>query len=409
MITLNNKKILLIITGGIAAYKSLELIRLIKKTGGMVKCILTKGGAEFITPLSVASLSGEKCYVDLFDLTDETEMGHIQLSRWADLIVVAPCSADFMAKMAHGMANDLASTCILASNKPVMIAPAMNPMMWDNPATQDNLQTLTNRGTHIIHPESGEMACGETGAGRMVEAEELLNHIETFLFQNQPLQGKTAIVTSGPTYEPIDPVRFIGNRSSGKQGHAIATSLAQHGADVTLISGPTTLPDPEGVKIIHVETARDMYDTVHNALPADIAVCAAAVSDYGVVAKPQKHKKSQGDLHLDLTDNPDILHAIATHKNRPDVVIGFAAETENLVKNAKEKLLKKQCDAIVANLVGQTDNPVFGTDHTSIHWVTKSGDEPYKNISKSDVADIVVSKIVDYFIMTMTNKEESAA
>ena len=391
---LQNKKILLIISGGIAAYKSLELIRLIKNSGGELKCILTQGGSQFITPLSVASLSGEKCYTNLWDLTDETKMGHIQLSRWADVVVVAPASADIIAKMAHGMANDLATTCLLASDKPVMVAPAMNPMMWQNAATQDNIQTIKNRKIHIIEPASGDMACGETGQGRMVEAEDILKEIENFLFANAPLKGKTAIVTSGPTFEPIDPVRYIGNRSSGKQGHAIACALRDAGASVTLVSGPTALPTPTGMTVIPVETAKQMMAAVETALPADIAVCAAAVADYGVQAYDKKQKKSDGKLDIYLTDNPDILKTLSTHKNRPAIVIGFAAETESTVKNAKEKLLTKGCDAIIANEVGS--DKVFGQDFTSASWISKKEEETYHNISKTDLAEIITNKITQY-------------
>lgn len=395
--TLKNKRILLIISGGIAAYKSLELIRLIKKDGGQVRCILTQGGSQFVTPLSISALSGEKCYTDLWNLTDEAEMGHIRLSREADIVVVAPASADIMAKMAHGMANDLATTTLLATNKPVMVAPAMNPEMWANPATQDNLQTLTNRNIHIIHPADGSMACGETGTGRMVEANDIYTHISNFFNNDKLLSGKSAIVTAGPTFEPIDPVRYIGNRSSGKQGYAIAQSLVDNGADVTLISGPTSLLVPQGMTVIQVETALEMMAAVETALPADIAICAAAVADYGVKMHQQKQKKSGGKLDIQLTDNPDILQAISTHKNRPDYVVGFAAETENVIENAKAKLLKKQCDAIVANQVGATENPVFGADHTSVHWVTKTGEESHNSLLKSDVADMITKKLISHF------------
>jgi len=389
---LSNKKILLIISGGIAAYKALELIRLITKNGGQVKCILTKGGAEFVTPLSVSALSNQKCYTDLWNIDDEMEMGHIQLSRWADLVVVAPASADLMAKMAHGLANDLASTCLLASDKSIMIAPAMNPMMLQNAATQDNLKTLHKRGVHVIDPARGDMACGETGQGRMVEAEEILSAIHAFFTQNQPLRGQTAIVTSGPTYEPIDPVRFIGNRSSGKQGHAMACALRDAGADVTLVTGPTALPPPEGMTVIHVETATQMMQAVEQCLPVTIAICAAAVADYGVEKHPQKQKKSDGALEIHLTENPDILKTLSNHDKRPDIVIGFAAETENVIDNAREKLVRKGCDAIIANQVG--DDAVFGQDHTSALWISNKGEtEEWQNISKTDLAKAIIEKI----------------
>ena len=285
---LENKKILLIISGGIAAYKSLELIRLIRKSGGDVKVVLTKGGSQFVTPLSVASLSENKVYTDLWSLTDETEMGHIRLSRENDLIVIAPASADLMAKMAHGLANDLASTTLLASDKPILIAPAMNPMMWSHPATQDNISTLKERGVSMIGPDQGSMACGETGTGRMSEPEVIFDSIKDFFF-DQPLKGRKAIVTAGPTYEPLDPVRFLGNRSSGKQGYAIASALSRAGADVTLISGPTHLASPEGVNTLRIETAQDMLKSAIETLPADICICAAAVSDW-TAAEPQGQK-----------------------------------------------------------------------------------------------------------------------
>ncbi len=416
--SLDNKRILLIISGGIAAYKSLELIRLIKKSGGAIKCILTNGGAQFVTPLSISALSNEKCYTDLWSIDDEMDMGHIQLSRWADMVVVAPASADIMAKMAHGMANDLATTCLLASNKPIMVAPAMNPMMWDNAATQENIATLTKRDIHVINPNCGDMACGETGQGRMVEASEILKEIARHCekatadeaiqnVDNGPglprslhslamtgnLNGKHAIVTSGPTHEPIDPVRYIGNRSSGKQGHAIACALRDAGATVTLISGPTALSDPDGMTVTHVETAQQMMDAVETALPVDIAVCAAAVADYGVQAYDTKQKKSDGVLDIKLTDNPDILKTLSTHSNRPEIVIGFAAETDDVVKNAKEKILRKGCDIIIANEVGT--GKVFAQDTTSAHWISKTETNAYPDITKAELATIIVQNISD--------------
>ena len=404
---LNNKKILLIISGGIAAYKSLDLIRQIKKAGADVQCALTKAGAEFVTPLSVSALSENKCYMDLWNLTDESEMGHIRLSREADLVIVAPATANIIAKMTHGMADDLATTTLLATNKPVMVAPAMNPCMWDNQATQDNIETLRMRGMTILDPQTGEMACGETGQGRMVEPDDIMNAINDFFFQNKPLAGKRALVTSGPTFEPIDPVRFIGNRSSGKQGHAIACALRDQGANVTLVSGPTTaLPDPDGLNIIHVETAAEMMRACDG--DYDIAVCAAAVADYGVKQHTQKQKKSNGALDIELTENPDILQTISTSQNRPSIVIGFAAETENLIQHAKEKLLKKSCDAIVANMVGDKNNPVFGTDTTSIHWITKSVNEVHENLSKSDVATILTDKIIEIMSEKAQEKDKAA-
>ena len=391
---LEHKNILLIISGGIAAYKSLELIRLLKKSGARIRCILTQGGSQFITPLSVSSLSGEKCYTDLWSLTDEAEMGHIRLAREADLVVIAPASADIIAKIAHGMANDLATTTLLASNSPVMLAPAMNPHMWSNAATRENVATLKKRGFQILSPNSGEMACGETGEGRMIEAAEILQSISDFFSKNKPLAGKKAIVTSGPTYEPIDPVRFIGNRSSGKQGNAIAIALRDAGASVTLVSGPTALPQPESMTFIQVETANQMNEAVQNALPADIAVCAAAVADYGVNAHFSKQKKKDGPLKIDMTENPDILANICNHRQRPEIVIGFAAETDHLIENAKQKLFKKGCDVIIANQVGNADKPVFGEDSTSVYWITKTEEETYNNFSKQEVASILLQKIL---------------
>lgn len=391
---LEHKNILLIISGGIAAYKSLELIRLLKKSGARIRCILTQGGSQFITPLSVSSLSGEKCYTDLWSLTDEAEMGHIRLAREADFVVIAPASADIIAKIAHGMANDLATTTLLASNSPVMLAPAMNPHMWSNAATRENVATLKKRGFQILSPNNGEMACGETGEGRMIEAAEILQSISDFFSKNKPLAGKKAIVTSGPTYEPIDPVRFIGNRSSGKQGHAIAIALRDAGASVTLVSGPTALPQPESMSVIQVETANQMNKAVQNALPADIAVCAAAVADYGVNAHSSKQKKKDGPLKIDMTENPDILANICNHRQRPEIVIGFAAETDHLIENAKQKLFKKGCDVIIANQVGHADKPVFGEDSTSVYWITKTEEETYNNFSKQEVASILLQKIL---------------
>lgn len=399
---LNNKKILLIISGGIAAYKSLELIRLLKKNGADVKCILTKAGEQFVTPLSVASLSQEKVYTDLWSLTDETEMGHIRLSRECDLIVVAPASADIMAKAAHGLANDLASTTLLASNAPTLFAPAMNPEMWNSAATQANINTLKERGYLFSGPASGEMACGETGLGRMNEPDIILKDIISF-FSDAPLAGRKAIVTSGPTYEPIDPVRFLGNRSSGKQGHALATALHNAGADVTLISGPTHLDSPTGVKTVHIETAQEMLEACKNALPADIAVCAAAVSDWTPLKKQNnkiKKKNASDAPELKLTQNPDILRAIASHDTmRPELVIGFAAETEDLENNASKKLTSKGCDWIIANEVGMNEEgheKAFGSDENQIYLLSHNGIEKWKRTSKTQIAQQLVQNIIKH-------------
>ena len=396
---LKDKKILLIISGGIAAYKTLDLIRLIKKNNGDVQCILTKGGKQFVTPLSVSSLAQSKVYSDLWSLTDETEMGHIRLSRENDLIVVAPASADLLAKMAHGLADDLASTTLLASNKPVLVAPAMNPEMWENKATQDNIQTLNERGIQMVGPEKGDMACGETGIGRMSEPEDIFDAIKDFFFE-QPLKDVKALVTSGPTYEPLDPVRFIGNRSSGKQGHAIAVALRNAGADVTLVSGPTNLPDLQGVKTIRIETAQQMLRACNDVLPADVAICTAAVSDW-TPENPQNQKikkTNDNDVpNIKFVQNPDILKTISKQSNkRPQLVIGFAAETQNLEQNAKEKLKKKGCDWILANEVGIDETGVektFGSDQNQIYFISQDKSERWDKASKDDVARTLVERI----------------
>jgi phosphopantothenoylcysteine decarboxylase/phosphopantothenate--cysteine ligase len=397
---LNNKRILLIISGGIAAYKALELIRLLKKDGASVRCILTKGGEQFITPLSVASLSGEQVYTDLWSLKDETEMGHIRLSREADLVVVAPASADIIAKMAHGMANDLATTTLLATDKPVMVAPAMNQMMWTNAATQDNVKTLQSRGIAIVGPGSGEMACGETGEGRLIEPEDILAAISDFFFKDKPLAGLKALITAGPTHEPIDPIRFIGNRSSGKQGYAIARHLRDLGADVTLVSGPVNLAPPEGVKTIRIQTAKEMLAASMDALPADIAICTAAVADWGVDnPSDSKLKKDQtgSPPALNLSKNPDILASLsALPSNRPNLVVGFAAETDNVLENAKAKLASKGCDFVVANPVNTT-NPVFGSDHNQVYFLSSGKTEEWPRASKDDVARQLCGEIVSFF------------
>lgn len=394
---LTGKRILLIISGGIAAYKSLELIRGLKKSGASVRCILTQGGAHFVTPLSVSALAEEQVYTDLWSLKDESEMGHIRLSREADLVVVAPASANIMAQMAHGLAEDLASTTLLATNRPVMIAPAMNPMMWQHAATQENLNTLKSRGIIILDPADGDMACGETGTGRMREPEEILLAVTKYFQDHKPLAGLKAIVTSGPTHEPIDPVRFIGNRSSGKQGHAIASSLASAGASVTLISGPVSLPNPQGVKVISVQTAQEMLAACENTLPADIAICAAAVSDWRVEnTSSQKIKKGtdKSPPPLQFIENPDILATLSTHKNRPALVIGFAAETQDLLKNAAEKRTKKSCDWILANDVS---NGVFGEDENQVTLVTQNGYAEWPKATKENIARDITQEIINHF------------
>ena len=367
--SLEGKRVLLVIGGGIAAYKCLELIRLISKAGGAVRCILTRAGEEFITPLSAASLSGDKVYTDLFSLTDEAEMGHIELSRDADLLVVAPATADLLAKMASGLCNDLASTTLLATDKPVLAVPAMNVRMWLHAATQRNVARLSADGVQFLGPNEGDMACGEFGPGRMAEPQEILGAITNFMERgkttpDQALKGRKIIVTSGPTRESIDPVRYIANRSSGAQGHAIASALARRGADVVLISGPVAIADPQDVRTIHVESAKEMLNACEDELPADAAIFVAAVSDWGIAApvKQKIKKKSSSDVpDLQLIQNPDILAKIAgLAKNRPDLVIGFAAETENMVANANAKRERKKCDWIVANDVSPEDG-VLGT------------------------------------------------
>lgn len=395
---LNGKKVLLIIAGGIAAYKCLELIRLIKKHGGDVNVVLTGSGEQFVTPLSIASLTGNKVYTDLFSLTDETEMGHIELSRAADLLVVAPATADMLARMANGLASDLATTALLATDKQVIVAPAMNVRMWQHAATQRNLETLARDGIATVGPNEGEMACGEYGPGRMAEPQEILDAIVDRINRPEkplttttagPLAGKTVLITAGPTHEPIDPVRYIANRSSGRQGYALAQAAFDLGARVILVSGPVNLPLPEGVEVLPVETASDMLAACQEELPVDIAIFAAAVADWRVrEAAGQKMKKAKKSEvpELDLVQNPDILRTIATAKsNRPQLVVGFAAETENLIENAKCKLAAKGCDLIVANDVGQGSD-VMGGARNTVHIVSKKSIENWPEMSKEQVA-----------------------
>ena len=393
---LAGKRILLVISGGIAAYKSLELIRRLRERGVSVRAILTRGGAEFVTPLSVAALSENKVYQDLFSLTDESEMGHIRLSREADLVVVAPASADLIARMAHGIADDLASTALLATDKAVLIAPAMNTMMWENAATQANVGTLKSRGIRQVGPNAGDLACGEVGGGRMAEPMEIVAAIENYFGTAAPLSGRRAIVTSGPTFEAIDPVRFIGNRSSGKQGHAIAAALARRGASTILVSGPTGEPDPAGVEVKHIESAEQMLAACRAALPADIAVCAAAVADWRPAKMAdRKIKKAASDpAPIALLRNPDILATLAAAGNqRPRLVVGFAAETEDLIANAKKKLAAKGCDFIVANDVS-TGTGTFGGAENTVHLVGKDSVESWPRLTKQDVAERLVDTIV---------------
>ena len=396
--SMNGKRILLIISGGIAAYKSLELIRELKRRRYAVRCVLTRGGAQFVTPLSLSALSEDKVYQDIFSLTDEAEMGHIQLSRNADLLVVVPASADILAKMAQGLASDLAPTVLLATDKPVMAVPAMNVRMWEHAATQANVATLGSRGVRMLGPVDGDMACGEFGPGRMIEPVQVADAIDAHFTTSQPLAGKRALVTSGPTHEPIDPVRYIANRSSGKQGHAIAAALARLGAETVLVSGPTSLADPAGVKVHHVETASEMLEACRAALPADIAVCAAAVADWRVANRQdEKVKKTDGAAvpALELTPNPDILAELsAPGKQRPPLVIGFAAETENVIDNATAKRARKGCDWILANDVSPATG-TFGGDRNSVHLIDAAGVESWPALAKTDVADRLADRIAD--------------
>jgi phosphopantothenoylcysteine decarboxylase/phosphopantothenate--cysteine ligase len=389
-------RILLIIGGGIAAYKSLDLIRRLKERGAAVRAILTAAAQEFITPLSAGALTGGKVFTDLFDPDSELDVGHIRLAREADLVVVAPTTADLMAKMAGGHVDDLASAVLLATDRKILIAPAMNPRMWQHRATQRNLAQLKADGVAVVGPNVGEMAeAGEAGVGRMAEPLEIVAAAEALLRRGRALAGKRVIVTSGPTHEPIDPVRYIANRSSGKQGHAIAAAAAAAGADVTLISGPVHVPDPFGVKVVKVETAQQMLRAVETALPADIAIFAAAVADWRAAeTRQEKIKKTGKDVpELRLAENPDILSAVAHDASRrPKLVIGFAAETQNIIENAKEKLARKGCDWIVANDVSP-DSGVMGGDTNTIHIVTRNKVESFPPRSKDEVAAALIDRI----------------
>ncbi len=390
---MTGKRILLIVGGGIAAYKSLELVRLLRRGGYEVRAVLTDAGAQFVTPLSLAALTENAVYTDLFSLKDETEMGHIQLSRQADLVVVCPATADLLARMAAGLANDLATTLLLATDKPVLAAPAMNVRMWRHAATVRNVARLRADGVTVLEPDEGEMACGEYGPGRLPEPPAILAAIEAALGDG-PLKGKRALVTAGPTHEPIDPVRYIANRSSGKQGFAIAEALARLGAEVTLVSGPVALPTPAGVRRVDVETAREMAEAVEASLPADVAVMVAAVADWGVAASPVKLKKAAGAPALAFSANPDILAAIAKpgRPGRPRLVIGFAAETGDPIAGAKAKLASKGADWIVANDVS---GDVMGGDANTVSVVRVDGVETWPTASKTDVAARLARKIAD--------------
>jgi phosphopantothenoylcysteine decarboxylase/phosphopantothenate--cysteine ligase len=399
---LAGKNILLIISGGIAAYKSLDLIRRIRERGALVTPVMTKAAAEFVTPLSVSALAGEKVYQDLFDLTTESDMGHIQLSRSADLIVVAPASADLMAKMTNGMANDLASTLLLATDTPVLIAPAMNVRMWNHPATQRNLAQLNADGIMTVGPNPGDMACGEYGPGRMSEPLEIVDAIAAH-FSPRPLAGHKVLVTSGPTHEPIDPVRYIANRSSGAQGTAIAAALRDLGADVRFVTGPADVPPPNGVHVIHVESAQDMFDAVKANLDVTCAIFAAAVADWRVQnASGSKIKKQNGALpDLSLSENPDILAHVAQLASnvRPPLVIGFAAETDDVIENATAKRARKGCDWIVANDVSP-ETGIMGGNENQIILVTDTGTDQWPRISKDAVATKLAERITDKILGT---------
>ncbi len=392
-----SKRILLIIGGGIAAFKSLDLIRRLRERGMAVTPVLSRAAEEFVTPLSVSALAGNKVYRDLFDLTDEAEMGHIELSRAADLVVVAPATADLMAKMAGGHANDLASTLLMATDKRVLMAPSMNVRMWDHPATQRNLATLTSDSILSVGPNEGDMACGEYGPGRMAEPLEIADAIETAL-KDGPLKGRHVLVTSGPTHEPIDPVRYIANRSSGTQGTAIANALVALGADVTFVTGPARAQDPQGANIVRVETAQQMLEATEAALPADAAVFAAAVADWRVrEASESKIKKTaKGGLPtLSFDENPDILATVSQlKKDRPALVVGFAAETDNVLKHAQEKLARKGCDWIVVNDVSPETGIMGGTDN-DVRVINQSGVENWPRMSKTDVGKKLAAAIAD--------------
>jgi len=405
-----DKRILLIIGGGIAAYKSLFLIRVLAKRGIATRVIITRGGTEFVTPLSAGALSGDKVYSDLWDLTDEAEMGHIELSRSADLVVVAPATADIMAKAVHGIANDLATTTLLATDKRVLYAPAMNVRMWEAESTQRNLKTLKKDGALFIGPDAGAMACGEFGEGRMAEPEDIADAIDAALSGittldglkgPKPLKGKSALITAGPTREPIDPVRYLSNHSSGKQGYAIASALANLGADVTLVSGPVSIRPPSNVNLVKIETAREMLRACEAALPSDVFVSVAAVADWRPTGVSDCKIKKDGKAvpPLMLEENPDILKTLSTSKKRPNLVVGFAAETNDVIEHATAKRLRKTCDWIVANDVSG-DGPagnVMGGDYNKMILVTDAGADEWPRLSKADSAKRLAAKIAEHF------------
>ena len=387
------KRVLLIVGGGIAAYKACELIRLLRKRGLAVRCVLTEGASHFVTPMTLAALSEDQVYTSLWDLKDEAEMGHIQLSRQADLIVIAPATADLLARMAAGLADDLATTLLLATDTPVLAAPAMNVRMWQHAATRRNVAQLRADGITILDPDEGAMACGEYGPGRLPEPEAIANAIDRALAPSAgPLAGRHVLVTAGPTHEAIDPVRYIANRSSGRQGFAIAGALADLGAKVTLVAGPVTLPTPRGVDRINVVSAQEMADAAFAALPADAAIMVAAVADWRVAAAPQKVKKGETPPALTLTENVDILATVARHPQRPRLVVGFAAETERVVEQAVAKRLRKNADWIVANDVS---GDVFGGDANTVHLVTAYGTEHWERLPKAEVARRLALRVAE--------------
>jgi len=400
---MKGKRILLIVGGGIAAYKSLDLVRRLRERGAEVRAVLTKAGSQFVTPLSLASLTGNPVHMDLFSLTEEAQMGHIELSRAVDLVVIAPATADLLAKAANGHADDLASTLLLATDKRVLAAPAMNLRMWLHPATQRNVTQLAKDGMLSVGPADGAMACGEFGPGRMSEVLDIVVAIEAALTKDTliplgakcgPLSGKRVVITSGPTHEPIDPVRYIANRSSGKQGHAIAQAAAKAGADVVLVSGPVAIPDPQGVKVLHVESAREMLAAVESALPADIFIGAAAVADWrvGTAVQEKLKKGASGPPSLGLVENPDILATVASQANRPQLVVGFAAETQMVIDHARAKLTRKKCDLIIANDVSPATG-VMGGDANTVHLVSLQGVESWPILPKDEVAQRLVADL----------------
>ena len=395
---LSGKRILLIVTGGIAAYKCPEMVRELRERGANVRCVMTEAAKQFVTPMALGAVSEDKVFDDLFSLTDEHEMSHILLSRDADVLLVAPATADMLAKMVQGRADDLASTVLLATDKPVLAASAMNVRMWEHVATRANVNTLRRRGVTMIGPVEGDMACGEYGMGRMSDPIEITAALEDFFCAEKPLAGRHALVTSGPTYEPIDPVRYIANRSSGKQGHAIATALSALGARTTLVAGPTRLDDPLGIEVMHVETATDMLAACEAALPADVAVLAAAVCDWRV-AQPalKKLKKTPGDAPptLQFAENPDILTCLSgSGAERPELIVGFAAETENVIDNAKAKLARKGCDWIVANDVS-LGTGTFAGDKNTVHLIKGDGREEWPTLSKTDIGTRLAQRIAE--------------